>query len=358
MKRTLLALGIVLAIGGLAAPAVQAQQAEPELRSEQVRFAPGTTGTTIRERVTGRETVAYTLGAEAGQRMQISLTSNNTATYFNVYAPGTGPGDAALAGGDQTGPYMPDLNRFDGVLPRSGEYTISVYLYRNAARRGEQADFTLDIVITGDTGETVTGDFADGLQGGPDVWQVEAGDGLNLRDAPSTGGRVVMNLPSGQTLRNLGCRMAEGRRWCRVATLDDPGVEAWAAGDFLVEGSGGMATRLPSMVPVEQGQEDALVPGTSFNATGQVECRSGPGAEPQLCDFGVVREGNGTGTVTVALPGGRSRVIFYDGGLPVSYDKSEADGDLAFEAARIDDGYMVSIGPARFVIPDAVIYGG
>jgi len=31
--------------------------------------------------------------------------------------------------------------------------------------------------------------------------------------------------------------MAEGGRWCRVATLADPGDEGWAAGDFLIEGS-------------------------------------------------------------------------------------------------------------------------
>ena len=31
--------------------------------------------------------------------------------------------------------------------------------------------------------------------------------------------------------------MEEGRRWCRVATLADPGDEGWAAGDFLVEGT-------------------------------------------------------------------------------------------------------------------------
>ncbi|MGJ3265071.1 MAG: SH3 domain-containing protein [Salinarimonas sp.] len=358
MKRILLMMGVALGVGVLAAPVVEAQQAEPELRTEQVRFDPGTNGTTIRDRVTGRETVAYTLGAEAGQRMQVSLTSSNTATYFNVYAPGSGPNDTALAAGTRTGPSMPEINRFDGVLPSSGEYTISVFLFRNAARRGERADYTLDISVTGDIGATVQGDYADGLQGGPDVWRVDAGTGLNLRDAPSTGGRIVMNLPNGLELRNLGCRMAEGRRWCRVATRADPGVEGWAAGDFLVEASVQTATQLPSMAPVQQGQEDAIDPQTGYNATGQVECYAGPGAEPQQCDFGVVREGNGTGTVTVTLPDGPSRAIFYDGGMPIAYDKSEADGDLGFETARVADGYMVSIGPARFVIPDAVIYGG
>lgn len=358
MKWILLVMGVVLGSGLLGAPVVEAQPADLNMRYEKVRFAPGTTGTTIRGQVTGPEIVAYTLGAEAGQRMKISLTKNNTAVYFNVYGPGSEPGDAALAAGARTGSYMPEVNRFDGVLPTSGEYTITVFLYRNAARRGEQADYTLDISIAGDTGPAVQGDYADGLQGGPDFWRVDAGTGLNLRDAPSTGARIVMNLPNGLELRNLGCRMAAGRRWCRVATLSDPGVEGWAAGDFLLEASGKTATQLPSMAPVQPGPEDAVDPATGYNATGQVECYVAPSAEAQLCDFGVVRQGNGTGTVTVTLPGGSSRAIFYEGGLPVSYDKSEADGDLRFATTRVADGYRVSIGPASFVIFDAVIYGG
>jgi hypothetical protein len=167
---------------------------------------------------------------------------------------------------------------------------------------------------------------------------------------------VVTRLPGGIEVRNLGCRMAEGRRWCRVATQADPGFEGWAAGEFLAEAAGGAATQLPDMIP--SGQADALVPGTPFHATGQVECYPAPGAETQMCAFGVIRDGNGTGTVQVTLPDGRARAIFYDGGVPVSFDKSQAEGDLGFEAKRQGDGYMVFIAGESFVIPDAVIYGG
>lgn len=118
-----------------------------DARTETVRFPAGATGTTIDGRITGREYVEYKLGASAGQVMRVSLNSGNTATYFNVYAPGKGPGQDALATGDLTGPMMPDINRFEGVLPESGTYTISVYLYRSAARRGERSDYTLDISI-------------------------------------------------------------------------------------------------------------------------------------------------------------------------------------------------------------------
>jgi hypothetical protein len=245
-----------------------------EMRSEPVRFAPGTSGMTLSNRITGRESVVYTIGAEAGQRMRIRLTSDNLATYFNVHAPGGGPGDEALAVGEITGPMVPDLNVFDGVLPASGTYSVSVYLYRNAARRGEVSNYSLDISITGVTGAVVEGDFADGLQGGPDFWRVRAGSGLNLRAAPSTGARILLKLPNGLEVRNLGCRMAEGRQWCQVST-PEPSLTGWVAGDFLVEESGVSATQLPSMTPVGGGEGNLDRPfggvrpeGTAFTATG------------------------------------------------------------------------------------------
>ena len=93
------------------------------------------------------------------------------------------------------------------------------------------------ISIEGETGDRVQADYADGLQGGPDFYKVATSGGpLNLRSRPSSGASLVMRLNNGQNVRNLGCRMEEGRRWCRVATLADPGYEGWAAGDFLVEG--------------------------------------------------------------------------------------------------------------------------
>jgi len=338
---------LLLGLAAIAAPGTA-----PAQQTTEVRFAAGTSGASLDGRITGRDYRLYTLGAEAGQRMSVRLTSDNDAAYFNLYAPGKGPGDEALAIGETT----PEVNAYDGVLPQSGVYTVSVYLYRNAARDGETADYTLDIAITGASGATVEGDFADGLQGGPDFWRVTASGGLNLRNAPSRDAPVITRLPDGLQLRNLGCRMAEGGTWCNVATLADPGFEGWASADFLAEGSDEVATQLPDLQPV--GQADALVPGTDYNATGKIECYPAPGAETQSCDFGVIRDGNGTGTVTVTLPDGRSRSIFYDSGRPVSFDKSEADGDIAFEASKAGDGYMVFIGPAGFVIPDAVIFGG
>ncbi len=111
-------------------------------------------------------------------------------------------------------------------------------MMRSAARRNEVSNYMMAISIEGETGESVQADYADGLQGGPDFYQVATSGGpLNLRSGPSSGASLVTRLNNGQNVRNLGCRMEEGRRWCRVATLADPGYEGWAAGDFLIEGS-------------------------------------------------------------------------------------------------------------------------
>ncbi|MDX5362215.1 MAG: SH3 domain-containing protein [Alphaproteobacteria bacterium] len=365
MKRILSLLAGAVLLGASATPAL----AQPDMRTEQVRFAPGSTAASISGRIAGRDFVVYKVGAEAGQRMQIRLTSDNLATYFNVYAPGSGPGDDALAIGDLTGPMMPDINVFDGVLPSSGTYSVSVYLYRSAARRGETSNYRLDISIEGSTGPVVRGDYADGLQGGPDFWRVRAGGGLNLRAAPSTGADVLMHLPNGLELRNLGCRMAEGRRWCQVSPPASS-VTGWVAGDYLVEASGENATQLPSMAPAGRaggsagGNLDRPVggvrpEGSAFTATGLTQCSLSRDAATQTCEFGVIREGNGNGTVIMFWPESGTRVIYFEDGRPVSFDRSQADSGKDMSVTREDsDTSIVFIGEERYVLPDAIIFGG
>lgn len=347
----LVSLSTLLLLVTLLAPAPVAL-AQDDMRTENVQFAAGTTGTTVRDAISGREFVVYRLGAEAGQRMQIRLNSDNAATYFNVYEPGRGPGDEALAVSEQTGPMVPDLNVFDGTLTSSGIYSVSVYLYRNAARRGEIASFSLDISITGDTGAVVQGDFADGLQGGPDFWEVRLSDPygiLNVHNGPSTGAPTVGRFPNAAILRNLGCRLNEGRRWCQIEATASGGITGWVAGEFLVESSNGAT------------DGDAMVPGTPFNATGTISCVRSAEAPVQDCAFGVIREspGSGSGSIVIDWPDGGSRAIYFEAGNPVSFDQSQADRGLEMTVSRTANGIIiVIIGEERFEIPDTVIWGG
>jgi hypothetical protein len=102
---------------------------------------------------------------------------------------------------------------------------------------------------------------------------------------------------------------------------------------------------------------DALVKGTDFHATGNIPCTVAVSQSTASCPFGVKREANGSGIVTITKPDGRTRAIFFEDGKAVGADVSEADpGD--FKAEKQGDLSIVRIGRERYEIPDAVIFGG
>lgn len=106
-----------------------------------VQFGKGKNSTVIRDRVVGYQYIDHQVRAGAGQRMAVSLKGSNGANYFNLLAPGSP--DTAMAIGELID------NRFAGLLPDDGVYTIRVFLMRAAGRRNEASDFTLSIGITG-----------------------------------------------------------------------------------------------------------------------------------------------------------------------------------------------------------------
>ena len=56
-----------------------------DVRDEKVQFAPGSNGVTIKDTISGYQSINYTLSARAGQSMTIALNSSNTANYFNLF---------------------------------------------------------------------------------------------------------------------------------------------------------------------------------------------------------------------------------------------------------------------------------
>jgi heat shock protein HslJ len=128
------------------APAAKPEAAAPagqdkERTVKPVKFAPGTTSTVIKGRITGYNYVDYQLRAAAGQTMTVSLKGSNGANYINVLPPDSA--DVAMFNGQHAD------NRFTGLLPTDGIYSLRVYLMRSAARRNESSDFTLSVAITG-----------------------------------------------------------------------------------------------------------------------------------------------------------------------------------------------------------------
>ncbi|WP_296900736.1 hypothetical protein [Thiohalocapsa sp.] len=132
-------LPLLLAVVVAAAPAHA-----DDIRTERVHFAPGGTGAVIAGSITGRETVDYLVSARAGQTLSVAMQSDNTAAYFNVIPPDA-ENVAVYAG--HSGP---ELNRYEGTLDLDGDWKLRVYLYRAAARRGERADYRLDVSLSGD----------------------------------------------------------------------------------------------------------------------------------------------------------------------------------------------------------------
>lgn len=102
---------------------------------------------------------------------------------------------------------------------------------------------------------------------------------------------------------------------------------------------------------------DALVPGTEFNATGELSCARSRGQPMGRCRFGVTREGNGNGWIKIFWPDGGSRVIFFEAGTPSSFDSSEADGGARMTVGKESDLFKIRIGEQRFEFPDIVISG-
>ena len=131
---------VVVVLG--ASIAVCALAAGPKIREVQVQFPKGETGATMSGMLKGDETVDYKLRAAAGQSMVVAFKPSNPSAYFNVLPPGS---DAALFIGSTSG------GRYAGTLAADGVYTIRVYLMRNAARRNEKANYTLDVGVSGGT---------------------------------------------------------------------------------------------------------------------------------------------------------------------------------------------------------------
>lgn len=118
------------------APAIHAAS-----QSRPVQFAKGMSSAAIKGVVKGYDTLDYRLRAAAGQEMKVSMKATNDGAFFNVLPPGSK--DEAIHVGSTSG------NEFASTLSVGGEYTIRVYLMRNEARRGVQANFTLNVGITG-----------------------------------------------------------------------------------------------------------------------------------------------------------------------------------------------------------------
>jgi hypothetical protein len=137
--RTLVALSLA---AGLVVATLGATLAD-DARTVRVHFKAGTTGTVIADSIQGHEYVMYKVNAQEGQFLTVSLRPDNQSAGFNIYIPGKKPGDEALYNSEIGGGL-----EYYGQLYKTGDYIISVFLNRAAARRDEVANYDLAIEVS------------------------------------------------------------------------------------------------------------------------------------------------------------------------------------------------------------------
>ena len=112
IRRRLVAALVLLA---LAAGAGAAQQEAVR----RVRFARGASSAVLQGSVVRGDRDRFVVGARAGQRLQLSITSLENNAVFHIVAPG---GRGALRGAGE----MDDARRWAGSLPATGDYVVVV----------------------------------------------------------------------------------------------------------------------------------------------------------------------------------------------------------------------------------------
>ncbi len=173
------ALLIVTAIPAWAEPGIRQERAQLDSRG----------AATVSGRVKGYTSVDYTVTGKAGQALTVVFSPNRRSAFFNVLPPGS---EQALFIGSTSG------NRYAAWLPADGEYTVRVYLMRNAARRNESAKYSLALALE-DAGPVAAFERTLELQGIRfHVTSAHRGSLNTLRIEPA--GLEIDNAPQERTL--------------------------------------------------------------------------------------------------------------------------------------------------------------
>ena len=86
---------------------------------QRIKFPRGRTSTAISNAVLREEIDEYLLGAKAGQRMTVEISSVEGNAAFLIHTPGR---EGTLVGAGQGD----DATHWDGELPATGDYVIEV----------------------------------------------------------------------------------------------------------------------------------------------------------------------------------------------------------------------------------------
>lgn len=113
-----------------------------QIIEKPVTFKKGSYGTVLKGSFKGYDTIHYTVYAKAGQQLALDLIGKNNLAEVNIFAPGDRPGISEAISRSSV-----DGGSLEITLNETGTYTIQVYQMRNTARRGQVANYNIDLKI-------------------------------------------------------------------------------------------------------------------------------------------------------------------------------------------------------------------
>ena len=156
----LFSIGMMIVLALVMSPVTRAQQpTQQQINLSALGHYAVVTGV-----IEGSDIIDYQVSGELGQVLSVDLNARPGSAYFNILPDNS---ETALFIGATEGEVA------DVSLPGAGDYRIRVYQMRSAARRGERSEFSLGVSLGAP-------EYADGLSGGPDYWQVNLEQGLSL----------------------------------------------------------------------------------------------------------------------------------------------------------------------------------
>ena len=259
--------------------------------------------------------------------MTINFKADNRFDFFNILPPG---GDERALCGFRA---RPTPAATPARCPADGDYVVQVYLMRNAARRNEVANYTITIGIGASTGSPEPAGRLcrwphgrSGLLGGDGV---AANDELNIRKGASTKDAIVKGVPNGAILRNKGCKMVDGQRWCAVEDRYDPAVAGWVAGRYLREA--GAQAQENASIRCPRAWHQLPCHGThSLHARRSARCQG----------LRIRRHARkpGVATIFITVPNGFVRVLSFDNGKV-----APQSAVTSFSSSRDQDNTIVKV---------------
>jgi hypothetical protein len=335
LRHLLFAVGLVLGTAGLVPGTISGNAAMAQsVTAEIVNFPRDKYEVTLSHRIRGDQQWLYVVKANKGDRLQINMQTSNPSAYFDVAGTGrTGTLHVGAVSG----------NSFNYVLEKSDDYQITVYLARDAVRRGDRAENTLTFKLapTGRTPEPTQPQPARSLVESKE-WEIQGlkpNETLNVMRLPWGRGEVVAIVRNGHILRNMGCFEDETGRWCRLLT--GPGGETgWLRYRYLKA-----ADKAPQPATQPKGN------GKPFDATGFLSCAVRRGEAKTDCAYGV-QYGRPKRSVTlwVALGRDRQRMIEFRDGAPIA-----SDANTLIEYEYTARGIEIRIGSEAFTVKERII---